>query len=100
MRLSHETKRCAGADVGAGRVTGRERLRPVVGPTVGLDRVHAHGKYIRRGTHRSIQQLEQAIREYLGINNANPKPFSWTKSADDILASIERFCLRISSSEH
>ena len=57
-------------------------------------------KYIRRGTHRSTRQLEQAIRQYLELNNANPKPFVWVKSADDILASIERFCLRISNSGH
>jgi transposase len=57
-------------------------------------------KYIRRGTHRSTRQLEQAIRQYLDIHNANPKPFAWAKSADDILASIERFCLRISNSRH
>jgi transposase len=57
-------------------------------------------KYIRRGTHRSTRQLEQAIRQYLDINNAQPKPFVWAKTADDILASIERFCLRISNSRH
>ena len=57
-------------------------------------------KYIRRGTHRSTRQLETAIKQYLDINNANPKPFTWVKSADDILASIERFCLRISNSRH
>jgi transposase len=57
-------------------------------------------KYIRRGTHRSTRQLEQAIKQYLAIHNADPKPFVWTKSADDILASIERFCLRISNSGH
>jgi transposase len=57
-------------------------------------------KYIRRGTHRSTRQLEQAIRQYLAIHNANPKPFVWAKSADDILASIERFCLRTSNSGH
>ncbi|RJF95562.1 IS630 family transposase [Noviherbaspirillum saxi] len=57
-------------------------------------------KQIRRGTHRSTRQLEDAIRHYLKLNNADPKPFVWTKSADDILASIERFCLRISNSGH
>ena len=57
-------------------------------------------KHIRRGTHRSTRQLEQAIKQYLNLNNANPKPFVWSKSADDILASIERFCLRISNSGH
>jgi len=54
-------------------------------------------RYIRRGTHRSTRQLEQAIKQYLVINNANPKPFRWVKSADDILASVERFCLRTSN---
>jgi len=57
-------------------------------------------KCIRRGTHRSTRQLEQAIQQYLDIHNANPKPFQWIKSADNILASIERFCLRISNSGH
>lgn len=57
-------------------------------------------KQIRRGTHRSTRQLEEAIRNYLELNNANPKPFVWTKSADDIMASIERFCMRISNSGH
>ena len=57
-------------------------------------------RYIRRGTHRSTQELERAIRTYLDVNNSEPKPFSWSKTADDILASIERFCLRISQSGH
>lgn len=57
-------------------------------------------KQIRRGTHRSTRQLEQAIRAYLDNYNADPKPFAWAKSADDSLASIERFCLRISNSGH
>jgi transposase len=56
--------------------------------------------YIRRGTHRSTRQLEQAIRQYLELHNSNAKPFVWSKSADDILASIERFCLRTSNSRH
>jgi transposase len=57
-------------------------------------------KQIRRGTHRSTRQLEDAIRSYLDQYNAEPKPFVWTQSANDILASIERFCLRISNSRH
>jgi hypothetical protein len=55
---------------------------------------------IRRGTHRSTQALEKSIRQYVDLNNQDPKPFVWTKSADDILASIERFCLRTSQSGH
>ena len=54
--------------------------------------------YIRRGTHRSTRQLEQAIRQYIQINNTDPRPFNWSKSADDILGSVKRFCLRISNS--
>ena len=57
-------------------------------------------KQIRRGTHRSTRQLEDAIRSYLDQNNADPKPFVWTKSADAILASVQRFCLRIPNSVH
>ena len=57
-------------------------------------------KQIRRGTHRSTQQLEQAIRTYLATHNQNPRPFLWTKTADDILDSIKRFCLRISETGH
>ena len=57
-------------------------------------------KQIRRGTHRSTRELEEAIRDYLNLHNVDPKPFAWTKTADDILASIERFCLRTSNSGH
>ncbi|MDM5179115.1 IS630 family transposase [Massilia sp. DJPM01] len=57
-------------------------------------------KQIRRGTHRSTRQLEDAIRSCLALNNAEPKPFIWTKPADAILASMERSCLRISDSPH
>ena len=42
----------------------------------------------------STAELEAAINTYIKIRNADPKPFRWTKSADDILASIERFCRR------
>jgi transposase len=52
-------------------------------------------KYIRRGTHRSTRQLEEAIRHYLDVYNANPRPFTWSKSADEILTSLARFCARV-----
>ncbi len=55
-------------------------------------------KAVRRGSFRSVKSLEQAINAYL---DARPnKPFKWTASADDILASVERFCLRTSRSGH
>jgi len=49
---------------------------------------------IKRGVHRSTKELEAAITAYIDAHNADPKPFRWTKTADDILASIERFCRR------
>jgi transposase len=49
-------------------------------------------RQIRRGIHRSVGALQTAITLFIDPHNANPKPFRWTKSADDILASIERFC--------
>lgn len=55
-------------------------------------------KQIRRGSHRSTRQLEAAIKEYLAVTNEDPKPFKWTKTADEILASVARFCKRISNS--
>ncbi len=51
-------------------------------------------KQLRRGVHRSTRDLEQAILAYIDTVNADPRPFRWTKSADDILATIKRFCLR------
>ena len=52
---------------------------------------------IKRGVHRTTAELEAAINTYIKIRNADPKPFRWTKSADDILASIERFCRKQSA---
>jgi transposase len=49
---------------------------------------------LRRGVHRSTAELEAAIHDYIAVTNADPKPFRWTKTADDILAAIQRFCLR------
>ena len=57
-------------------------------------------KQIRRGVDRSTRELEQAIRHYIETTNARPKPFVWTKTADEILASVARFCKRISDSGH
>ena len=54
-------------------------------------------KQLRRGAHRSVPELERAIREFIDAHNDEPKPFVWTKSADDILASIARFAQRTSA---
>jgi transposase len=57
-------------------------------------------KQLRRGVHRSTRELETAIRHYLAISNESPKPFLWTKTADEILESVARFCRRTSDSGH
>src|SRR5215469_9832582 len=49
-------------------------------------------KQIRRGVHRSTAELEAAIKAYIETVNVNSRPFVWAKSADDILATIKRFC--------
>jgi transposase len=51
-------------------------------------------KQLRRGAHRSVTELERAIREFVDVRNEAPKPFEWTKTADEILASIARFAQR------
>ena len=49
-------------------------------------------KQLQRGVHRSTAQLEADIHSFIDRHNDNPKPFKWTKSADEILASVKRFC--------
>jgi transposase len=51
-------------------------------------------KQIRRGTFRSVRQLKAAIQAFIDAHQADPRPFVWTKSADEILASIARFAQR------
>jgi transposase len=51
-------------------------------------------KQIKRGAHTSVKELIVAIEDFISRQNANPRPLRWTKSADDILASIDRFCRR------
>src|SRR6059036_3285290 len=51
-------------------------------------------KQLRRGVHRSVAQLKAAIREFIAAHHAKATPFVWTKSADEILASIARFAQR------
>jgi transposase len=57
-------------------------------------------KQLRRGVFRSTRDLEGTIEGYLETSNNHPRPFVWRKTADDILASISRFCMRISDSGH
>jgi transposase len=56
-------------------------------------------KQLKRGAHRSTLELEKAIYQFIEVSNASPRPFIWTKSADDILANLERFCGRTLTSQ-
>lgn len=49
-------------------------------------------KQLRRGVHRSTRELENAIELYIDLSNEDPKPFIWTKSADQILDTIAFTC--------
>ena len=55
---------------------------------------------IRRGTYRSVRELEAAIKEYIAVYNENPKAFIWTKPANEILESLKTYCTRFSGEEH
>lgn len=55
-------------------------------------------RQLRRSSHRSTLALEYDIREFIETHNDDPKPYIWTKSADQILASIARYCSRIQDS--
>jgi transposase len=55
---------------------------------------------LRRSAHRSVTELETDIRKWINEWNKNPKPFVWTKSADEILETLAAYCERINASRH
>jgi transposase len=57
-------------------------------------------KKIKRGAHTSVQGLERDIRGWIASWNEDPRPYVWVKTADQILASLARYCARISDSAH
>jgi transposase len=57
-------------------------------------------KMLQRGVHRSVQALEKALRSWIAQWNDDPKPFVWTKTADEILESLGRYCHRITGGGH
>jgi transposase len=57
-------------------------------------------KKLRRATHRSVRELNTDIRDWITDWNENPRPYVWTKTADQILDSISRYCDRINASGH
>ena len=54
-------------------------------------------KKIKRGSHMSVRALERDIKDWMSQWNENPRPYVWIKTADQILASIARYCERISA---
>ena len=55
---------------------------------------------LQRSDHRSVQALEKDLRGWIKAWNENPKPFIWTKTADEILTSIGRLLQRINGAGH
>jgi transposase len=55
---------------------------------------------LRRGVHKSVQALERDIRAWVADWNQHPRPFIWTKTAEEILESLGRYCRRISGAGH
>jgi transposase len=55
---------------------------------------------LRRSAHRSVTELEADIRTWINQWNADPKPFVWTKTADEILDNLASYCQRINDSRH
>ena len=57
-------------------------------------------KLLQRGVHKSVQALEADIRKWITLWNEDPRPYVWTKTADDILESLKAYCQRISGAAH
>ena len=55
---------------------------------------------LRRSAHRSVRELNRDIRAWIEMWNEDPNPYFWTKTADQILDSIARYCTRINASGH
>jgi transposase len=53
---------------------------------------------LRRSAHRSVTELEADIRAWTSEWNKNPRPFVWTKTADEILETLAAYCGLISAS--
>jgi transposase len=55
---------------------------------------------IRRGVHKSVAALENDVRQWINNWNQDPKPFVWTKTAEDILQSLSKYIAKISDAGH
>jgi transposase len=56
---------------------------------------HLTDKLLRRGVHKSVQALESDIRAWIDAWNQNPRPFIWTKTAEEILHSLAEHLVKI-----
>ena len=95
-----ECEQGAGEFVQAGEVAGREDL--LLGDGEEDERWFAEltNRKLRRSAHRSVTELETDIRKWINEWNKDPKPFVWTKSADEILETLAAYCQRIIDSGH
>jgi hypothetical protein len=57
-------------------------------------------KQLRRGAHKSVQALEKDIRDWISTWNDNPRPFVWTKTADEIFERLNSYLQRIPGAGH
>ena len=57
-------------------------------------------KLIRRGFHTSVQALENDIRAWIATWNDDPRPFTWTKTADEILSSLADYLAKVGAGHH
>ena len=75
--------------------------RPDLGRTL-VDRFFGYvtADLLQRSDHRSVQALEADIRKLVTTWNENPKPFLWTKTAEQILGKLGRLIQRTSNSGH
>jgi hypothetical protein len=75
--------------------TGRSRLNLV-------ERWFAEltNRKLRRSAHRSVTELAADIRKWINHWDADPKPFAWTKTADQILETLSAYCTRTTDSGH
>jgi transposase len=58
------------------------------------------GQLLQRGVHKNLQALERDLRSWVDSWNAHPKPFVWTKTAEEIISKLGRLCERISRPGH
>jgi transposase len=77
-----------------------DRTAPILPMLPGTPERATPNKLLRRGAHRSVRQLNADIRARIDSPNENPRPFVWTKTAEEILDSIARYCQRINASRH